>query len=199
MSPDPASRCKNCTAEWAEESNCPRCYFWDSIDIAISAYPMKDIARSVVHGLKYSYIESLAPVMAIQIGRLLEARPGAIVLPVPLHRSRLRQRGFNQAELILRSAGWVPGEGSLTRIRKTESQVGKRARDRVHNVGGAFAYEGPELTGITVVLVDDVITTGATANECARVVRDHGAERVIAIAYARASYDPARPEEPIAD
>ena len=197
--PDPANRCRNCTAEWTGELNCPRCYFWDSVDFALTAYPMEGLARSVVHGLKYSYIESLAPIMSKAIRPLLEAHPGAIVFPVPLHRSRLRQRGFNQAELILRHTDWSPGEGVLSRIRKTESQVGKRARDRVLNVGGAFAYEGPELTGKTVVLVDDVITTGATANECARVLRDHGAKEVIVVAYARASYDPARSEERIID
>jgi ComF family protein len=196
---DPAQRCPNCTAAWDGDLNCPRCYFWDSIDLAKTAHGMTGIARSLVHGLKYSFIESLALPIAIEITPLLDACGDAIVLPVPLHRSRLRQRGFNQAELILRHTGWAPGDGTLIRRRKTETQVGKRARDRVQNVGGAFAYTGPELIGKTIVVFDDVITTGATANECARVLRDHGAIKVFVVAYARASHDPARGDEPIAD
>ena len=173
------------------------------------------MAREMIHGLKYNYIESLAALLAEDIALLLKqdvadstdkkvpaSAVGAGLLPafaVPLHPSRLKQRGFNQAELILDATGWARGEGHLRRIRKTESQVGKRARDRVRNVGGAFAYDGPSLKGVTVVLIDDVITTGATANECARTLKDHGAQSVWGVAFARASHDPAKPGSPIAD
>ena len=73
-------------------------------------------------------------------------------------------------------------------MRATASQVGLSASERRQNVAGAFRYRGPVLKGATVAVLDDVVTTGATAGECARVLREHGAARVYALAYARAPY-----------
>lgn len=133
--------------------------------------------------------------MARNVAPLLAQHPGAVVLPIPLHRSRQRSRGFNQAELVLRRAGIDQPEGRLLRRKKTRAQFGLSQGERLANVRGAFAWEGPKLAGMTVVLVDDVITTGATANECARVLKDTGARRVFAVGFARANYDPALPAD----
>jgi len=188
---------------------------WDALDGALGAHALEGLARRMAHGLKYSYLESLAPMMGEDIAALLErhfanpvgpeAPKGSesaampLVFAVPIHKSRLKQRGFNQSELILDATGWTRATGTLVRVRKTESQVGKGARDRVRNVGGAFEYSGPPLTGLTVLLIDDVITTGATANECARVLKDHGARSVIAVAFARSSHDLNRVDSAIND
>lgn len=143
-----------------------------------------------MHGLKYRGVRPLATRMAEGMASLRESTSFDVAVPVPLHRSRSRQRGFNQSELILERLGWERPEGRLRRTRNTGHQVGKHQAERRSNVAGAFAYEGPSLAGLTVALVDDVVTTGATVNECARVLRDYGARRVFAFAYARASYAP---------
>jgi competence protein ComFC len=131
--------------------------------------------------------------MAEFVAPLKDAIPFDVAFAVPLHRSRMRRRGFNQSQLILDELGWATGAGSLQRVRNTETQVGMREGERRSNVSDAFAYKGPALNGLTVALLDDVVTTGATVNECAQVVRSHGARAVYAFAFARASYDPPRP------
>lgn len=194
-----AGRCPHCAARWAGPDNCMRCFRWDALDAAVAACEMEGAARQVVHGLKYRWVAALAPLMAERMAPLREARPFDVAMAVPLHPSRRRQRGFNQADVLLDRLGWDRGPGALARTRKTRSQVGMRQGERRSNMAGAFEYRGPPLAGLTVALVDDVITTGATVNECARVLRAHGAWSVIAVAFARASYDPARPHTPIAD
>lgn len=148
-------------------------------------------ARKLVHDLKYRYYRAIAPVM----GRLLtEALPGLVFdacFVVPLHRSRLRERGFNQSELLLQNLPFPQASPGLARVRRTDRQVGQRLSERRTNVAGAFAYTGPSLDGLSVALIDDVVTTGATVHECALVLRDAGAREVSAVAFARASYDPA--------
>ena len=190
MSPCSAGkRCPNCCASWDGEHNCPRCFGWDALDGASVAVDMAGAARKVVHGLKYRYIRSLAPVMARQIDRMPSGFD--VAFAIPLHRSRLRQRGFNQAQVILELLAWPAGEGKLERVRKTDTQVGMDIGQRRANIAGAFAYTGPSLQGMSVALIDDVVTTGATANECARVLRDYGARAVRIYAFARTNYDPA--------
>jgi ComF family protein len=150
---------------------------------------MEGVARRLVHELKYRHVRVAAPVMAHLMHGLPDLRPFDLALPIPLHRQRQRERGFNQAELLVRALGW-PSAPALLRSRRTDQQVGKHLTERRRNVNGAFSYGGGPLTGMTVALVDDVVTTGATADECAKVLKDHGARRVVAVAFARASYDP---------
>jgi ComF family protein len=107
-----------------------------------------------------------------------------LILPVPLHVRRLRQRGFNQALLLaeLFSHRWkVPlCRNNLRRIRWTEPQVSLSATERADNVRGAFSLHEPgELKGKRVLLVDDVYTTGSTVKECCRVLGDAGAESAV--------------------
>jgi ComF family protein len=119
---------------------------------------------------------------------------GVAVIPVPLHRSKLRQRGFNQAELIARAAMklMLPGNrlrlraGVLERKRETASQIGLTSHQRRENLRGAFGVALPELVkGREVLVVDDVYTTGATVSECARVLRRAGATKVWVATVAR--------------
>lgn len=193
-----AQRCPNCDARWDQPGNCPRCFAWQSLDSGHAAFAMEGAGRAVVHGLKYRRVEDLAPLMARHIRPLRESYPFDVAIAVPLHRSRERDRGFNQAGMILGSTGWTIAEGRLRRIRKTRTQVGLHSTERRNNVRGAFRYEGPSLAGLTVAVLDDVITTGSTADECAAVLRDAGARSVIALAFARASYDTAL-DRPIPD
>ncbi|MBI2766469.1 MAG: ComF family protein [Chloroflexi bacterium] len=184
--------CPKCAANWPGPLNCPRCMQLDAIESVHAAVDMTGAARRVVHGLKYRGIRSLAPRMASHMSPLAHALQIDAALAVPLHRSRMRRRGFNQSELLLTELGWHAGAGALIRRRKTRTQVGRHLAERRGNVAGAFAYAGPPLAGLALAIIDDVVTTGATANECARVLRDHGARTVYVIAFARASYDPNR-------
>ncbi len=193
-------RCPNCSAAWTEPLNCPRCQSWDALDGCVAAFEMGGVARRLVHALKYEYVTAAAPLMAAEMGRLRGGpRPFDVAVAVPLHASRRRRRGFNQAAEILRLLEWPPLPGRLVRGRKTHQQVGLGHRDRRVNVSGAFDYSGGRLAGVVVGLVDDVVTTGATANECARVLKEHGAREVVSVAFARASFDLSRPGAPIVD
>jgi ComF family protein len=116
-----------------------------------------------------------------------------LVIPVPLHRSKVRQRGFNQSELIARSALRHLGgsrfelhTGNLRRVRATVSQTGLTRHQRRENVRGAFVVTAPErVRDRSVLIVDDVYTTGTTLNECARVLRAAGARQVVVATVAR--------------
>lgn len=155
--------------------------------------------RGLIHLLKY---ESVTPVAGL-LGRMLADAMGELLrggranaplfIPVPLHPSRRRSRGFNQSELLARAAAkrWSPrpeiASDVLVRQRDTISQVGLSREERMANMRGAFrvAQRG-RVKGRTVVLVDDVMTTGTTLSECARVLKRAGAERVLAATVARA-------------
>ena len=154
---------------------------------------MEGAARRIVHDLKYKQVRILADTMTTLMTPIASALPFDFAMPIPLHHSRVKSRGFNQAELLVRSLAWPQPDGVLRRTRRTDQQVGKHLSERRRNVGGAFSYSGERLTGQTIALVDDVITTGATADECAKILKDHGARRVVAVAFARASYDPTHP------
>ncbi|HVP51206.1 MAG TPA: ComF family protein [Terriglobales bacterium] len=153
--------------------------------------------RELIHLLKYGRVRPAAGVL----GRMLaEAIQGfgsefisAVVVPVPLHAGKLRERGFNQAEAIARAAlknlnrsGLRLSTDVLGRKRATESQTGLSDHQRQQNVRGAFAVTSPaEIASVDVLLVDDVFTTGATVTECARVLRRAGADRVFVATVAR--------------
>jgi ComF family protein len=111
------------------------------------------------------------------------------LVPVPLHDSRLRQRGFNQSLLLAQEAGGLLGmdvKESLIRTRRTDAQVNLGAEERKANVTGAFAVQ-PNLpiAGLSVVLIDDVVTTGSTLSACADALVAAGAASVMAASLAR--------------
>jgi ComF family protein len=156
--------------------------------------------REMLHLLKYDRVRSAAPVLA---GRLAEAirrlgpevtdRP-LLVIPVPLFAGKRRERGFNQAqtlaEIAVRSFGpnsrMEMGPALLRRVRATQSQIGLTRHQRRRNLRGAFAVTAhEEVRGREVLLVDDVMTTGTTAAECARVLRRAGAAAVWVVTVAR--------------
>ena len=136
-----------------------------------------------VHALKYRRRRRVATAL----GSLLAARypydPDALLVPVPLHVERLRSRGYNQALLLARTLGRSRGlevaARTLVRVRDTHMQPGLSAAARRRNLRGAFAVrESATIAGRHVVLVDDVLTTGATADACAFTLRAAGAARV---------------------
>jgi ComF family protein len=155
--------------------------------------------REIIHLLKYEQMRPaaglLGNLLAGALARLESSgiqRP-VLVVPVPLHARKLRQRGFNQSELIARSALKVWGRGRLElharlleRRRETQSQTGLTRHQRRENIRGAFAVTRPaQVKGREVVLVDDVFTTGTTVSECARILRRAGASQVYVATVAR--------------
>ena len=145
--------------------------------------------RALVHALKYDGRVSLGralALLALPAARAL-ARDGLdAVVPVPLHHVRLRERGFNQAEVIARHLAAnldLPVLGGLMRVRATRSQTGLSREERLESMVHAFEPL-PCLEGLRVLLVDDVVTTGATAAAATAAAIRGGAERVVAFAVA---------------
>ncbi len=153
--------------------------------------------RRAVHGLKYKHNPPLSEALALLISQRWPAifPIESILIPVPLASDRLRERGFNQAELLARHVGvrrrlpvWPT---ALRRVRSTESQVGKTALARQANMVGAFAADARKARGRNFILIDDVCTTGATLGACVEALLESGAGQVWAYTLTRARHDSA--------
>ncbi len=156
-----------------------------------SAVAFEGPVESAVHRFKYEGWRRLAgPLGQLVAERLVvEGLAARCVVAVPLHRERLRQRGYNQADLLAedlrrRLAVFAP-VGKLVRTRPTPPQVGRDRLRRFENVSNAFEWHGPRLDGEAMLLVDDVATTGATLDACARALREAGSGPVIGVSVAR--------------
>jgi len=170
-------------------ARCPRCRRTSRfVDRARAVGAYDGALRAIVHALKYEGRRSLA----MPLGRLMQMRGADVlegascVVPVPLHASRRRQRGFNQATDLARRLH-LPVVPALRRVRATATQTDLPSAQRHRNVRDAFAMSrsAATLVGATVVLVDDVSTTGATLEACARVLKEAGVSEVRALTAAR--------------
>jgi ComF family protein len=161
---------------------------------ARAAVRYDDIARTMVHALKYGDRLDLAPVMARWMGRaggeLLS--DADIVVPVPLHWRRIWARRFNQsatlAKLLSKPNGVPVSHAALKRVKATPQQVGLSKAERAANMQGAFRVDAAgkaEIARRHVVLVDDVLTSGATADACSRALLRAGARQVDVLVFAR--------------
>ena len=146
--------------------------------------------RELIHLFKYGRVQTLAK----PLGRLLAlALPRDasfdVIVPMPLHWRKRWQRGFNQSELLARDLGrrtHIRVSAALQRVRNTASQAGLTSAKRRQNVSGAFRAKKRMLAGKSVLLIDDVMTTGATAASCARALKLSGARQVTLLTLARA-------------
>ena len=157
------------------------------------------IARNLVHGLKYRDRTDLAIMMAEWMLRASEDWVASCdgIIPVPLHRSRLVWRKFNQAAELSRQLSRISGKpllaATLVRSKRTSQQVGLGVRAREENVRGAFSIPAARLGdvfGKRIVLVDDVYTTGATVGSATRALKKAGAADVTVLTFARAAAGP---------
>jgi ComF family protein len=205
---DVGSFCPSCWGrmEWLGNSGCQRCGLplaGTEIDHcarcladppkldrmrAVVAYD--EIPRSIVLRLKYGRKVALARTMARYMTPLKgDWGSDALIVPVPLHRWRLWGRGFNQSTLVARelarSWGLETDSQILRRLNRTRPLKGLNHRQRRKAVAGAFRASGDRVKGKTVILIDDVLTSGSTAEACSRALRRAGAGRIELICWAR--------------
>lgn len=162
---------------------------------ARAATSFRNVARTLVERVKYAERTEYVPVMGELMAAVFEREflrvPPDLLVPVPLHRVRQRERGFNQAERLARHLSLlfkVPlaPRGAVVRVRATPSQTRLGREERAENIRGAFEVRIPELfAGRSLLLVDDVFTTGATLNEVAGALTPCGPDDINCIAFAR--------------
>ena len=187
--------CNRCGLPTAQDT-CEACFLASPpLDRVFPAFAFDPAIRDAVTAFKYNDIRALAP----RLGSLLaEALPEStrrsttVIVPVPISRSRLRHRGYNQSELLARQVSNVPGAVSmpvdsriLIRLRDQGPQVSAQSLyERTANMIGAFEAMGA-VSGMRILLVDDVMTTGSTLNSCASALKEAGADWVGAMVLAR--------------
>ncbi len=183
--PDGGAHCYQCRGSKARHFKCK---------IIRSAVIFGPQVRGVIHAFKYTdqpYLAAyLAEWMNNQWKEYVDLAETELMLPVPLHRSKYRQRGYNQSELLARKLANLRGlpldTTSLVRTRNTPSQTQFGRTGRLANMSGAFTCVNPAaVKGKIVLLVDDVATTGATLEGCAEALKAAGAKKVMAYTLAR--------------
>ena len=179
---------------------CSRCYatlpWYD--EFAKSAFAYLEPVAQLVNIYKFNgaehLVEDFADALELSFRKKCNASDVDIVVPVPLHPRRLATRGYNQAGLLAvafaQRIGRLCDEASLVRIRDTEHQSRSNGEERRKNLKGAFRVEDPSrIRGRTVVRIDDVMTTGATLDECSESLYAAGAYKVIPFTVAKALMD----------
>ncbi len=186
-------RCAHCWRPQPQGQACLRCRQEPpSLAAARCPFTFEGTARAAVHALKYQGLAAIAPTMADLMAAFLRdhPQPADLIVPVPLFPRRQRQRGYNQAALLAKELsprlGLPLAKGALMRRRPTPPQA--RSVDlaaRRANVAGAFAADAAQVAGRRLLLIDDVMTTGATLDACGRALLDAGAVAVFALTFAR--------------
>lgn len=185
--------CPRCGLPLAQPGLCPTCVANPpSFDLLRSWLIFEGPIRKALHRLKYRRDLGLGDALAEGLDGCLRQLgwTADLVVPMPLGRRRMRERGYNQVGLVARplalARGWRYAPAALRRARETASQVGLSAEERRLNVRGAFRASERLVRGRQVLLLDDVATTGATLTEAARALRDAGAAGVNCLTIARA-------------
>ncbi|HEX2749784.1 MAG TPA: ComF family protein [Verrucomicrobiales bacterium] len=192
--------CERCAEPFQGEFSglftCPNCSGRKvAFEFAVCLWLSRGPVREVVHRLKYGRIASMRlPLARLMLPALNDARLAGgdwLMVPVPLHSRKLRERRFNQSAEIARTLhrlSGTPFHEALRRTRYTSSQAALDRDERLQNLRGAFTVYRravPRITGRRILLIDDVFTTGATAHECAATLRKHGAAEVVVLTAAR--------------
>lgn len=188
----PAPCCPRCALPGGSGECCGRCQRRPpAFDAMLALHPYAFPVDRLIQGLKYRSELAIAGHFAAALAAPCAALGADLIVPMPLHRSRLAARGFNQAMEIARALaprlGLPLAARACIRKRATAPQEGLSLAERRRNLRGAFACRA-DFTGFTgrhLLLIDDVATTGASADECARTLKRHGAARVSVAVIAR--------------
>lgn len=184
------THCPQCAEVTLDGEHCARCRKESPhFDRTIAHFRYEFPVDRIIHALKYGHQLAIAQ----WLGKILASHPGMSehdhIIAMPLHPQRLQERGFNQSSEIARAISQKLqrplSRNLLLRSRATATQAELALKERQHNVRGAFECQA-DLTGQSVLLIDDVMTSGATLNECARVLKIHGCQRVTVVVAARA-------------
>jgi ComF family protein len=182
--------CPRCALPTPSGELCGRClskppHFDETLALFEYAFPVDRLIQS----FKYSHRLALGPFFGHRLAERAAGLQADRMLPLPLHPSRLAERGFNQAIELARPVAKALGVPldveCCRRTRKTEPQAGLPWKERAKNIRGAF-HCTEDLSGQHIVLIDDVMTTGASLDECARTLKLHGAAHVTLLVVARA-------------
>ena len=186
----PQQHCPQCGEQTTHSERCGACLkdppaFTRTTAIFSYEFPVDRI----IHAFKYGHQLAIADWAADIVAQALTGQQYDRIIPLPLHPERLRQRGFNQSAEIARRLSKKLGLAldctSLIRTRATTPQAELALKERARNVRGAFECQG-DLSGQRILLIDDVMTTGATLREAARILKLHGAAQIDIAVIARA-------------
>jgi len=185
--------CPRCGRPLDGDAPCPDCRHWQpALDGIRSPFRFTGVLRRAVLEFKYHNLRALAGPLACLLRGYLEKEPlpADVLVPVPLHQSRLRERGYNQSLLLAKELGKLSGlpviAGSLIRHRPTLPQAQTRSiGERRRNIAGAFACRDSRLKGKSALLIDDVATSGSTLDACAAALKAVGAVAVWGLVVAR--------------
>jgi ComF family protein len=187
----PISICSNCLCSFDENLTCPKCNLGDYFPVAALGHYI-DPLKEIIHQFKYGGYRKLGVLLAEEW--LVRYRPQLdnlaidCVIPIPLDSYRERKRGFNQAavlsDIIASRLNLAPAEISLMKVRRTEDQTRLNPERREINMHDAFRVTGDDGAGKRILLVDDVVTTGATLREAIRALSEAGTRPIMAAAIA---------------
>ena len=185
--------CPKCGRPQSSELICPDCVRWQAtIDGIRSPFRFEGIMREAIHQLKYQNLRALAVPLAGMLQEYLSASPldFDVLVPVPLHGKRLRERGYNQARLLAQELGKLINIPVLDDVLVRRKHTPPQARtatieERKHNIADAFACSDNRLRGKHVLLLDDVSTSGTTLDACAVALKTNGAAAVWGLAMTR--------------
>jgi ComF family protein len=189
--PEPV--CEVCGEPQAIAKTCDKCLTARPAFAALrSCVVFKEPIRPALHRLKYRREVGMGEALAVNVAAFLDKLgwQADAITPIPLSEQRFVERGYNQVDLIAhplaRLMRWQYLPGALCRSRNTRSQVGLSAKERRDNVSGAFLAKSQLVTGKTILLVDDVATTGATLDSASSSLIEAGAAKVYALTFAKA-------------
>jgi len=183
-----------CLCEKLERRNkCEACKN-KNLDRILSATAFKGIAKEAIHKLKYGHLEELSLPLTLLILNYLQnidcqINNDFIVIPIPMHPKKKRRRGFNQSEemakIISKSTG-IPLSTTLIKIKETKPQMELNRIERIENIKNCFIVrDKKEIENKTILLLDDVYTTGSTMEECAKILKENNAKEVWGLTIAR--------------
>jgi ComF family protein len=163
--------------------------------LAVSPLLMNDTSLEIIRYVKFCGRRSIVPLLAGSVHAALNGRsrigPESVLVPVPMHPSAIRRRGFNQAGLLANELSRLLHvrvlNGALVKNHPTRRQSVVHRQGRAENIRGAFGWTGTALAGAHVLLVDDLVTSGSTAAACASVLKAAGAGKVTVLCFARAA------------